>query len=271
MSQILIVGRGFIGQAVASALGPREAVLIDHETAASLPSLHGVSSVVYAGRHPALGTDAWTLEADLELHVARAAAKAQASLLTLGTRKVYAPSSSPLAETDRIGPTDLYGKQKLQLEHALMKALGPRLTRLRLANIFGYEIEQRRSTFLSQALGGLARRDEIRFDMSPFVTRDFLPIDLCARWLAELARRPPGGVVNVGSGVPLPTGRLALWLIQGFGRGKLIIESPEERDSFVLDVRHLRGLLGGVGCSMEELRSRLIRIGQDLRARLERR
>ena len=43
-------------------------------------------------------------------------------------------------------------------------------------------------------------------------------------------------------------GRLALWLIEGYGRGRLVVESPDERDSFVLDTRNLKALLGGAGC-----------------------
>ncbi len=46
--------------------------------------------------------------------------------------------------------------------------------------------------------------------MSPFVARDFLPVEAFARLIARLAAAPPGGIVNVGSGIGLPTGRLAL-------------------------------------------------------------
>ena len=67
-------------------------------------------------------------------------------------------------------------------------------------------------------------------------------------------RAPARGVLNLGSGVALPVGRLALWLIEGFGRGRLVVESPEERDSFVLDTRNLKALLGGAGCGHEDLR-----------------
>ena len=84
--------------------------------------------------------------------------------LSLGTRKVYAPSGNPLSETDRIGPIDLYGSHKLALEHALAAVLGRRLTRLRLANIFGYERLAGRATFLGQLLQRPRppRRDPVR-------------------------------------------------------------------------------------------------------------
>jgi UDP-glucose 4-epimerase len=270
-ARILVVGRGFVGRALAEALGPGEARLVSHGACREPGLLRGVATVVFAGRDPALGTAGWRIEDDLEPALARQAAQAHASFVSLGTRKVYAPSANPLAETDRIGPTDLYGRQKLALEHALTDVLGPRLTRLRLANVFGYERRPGRATFLSQILAGLDRRDEVRFDVSPFVRRDFLPIDLCAAWLAQVARRPPGGILNLGSGVALPVGRLALWLIEGFGRGRLVVESPEERDSFVLDTSNLKAFLGGAGCGPDDLRARCLDIGRRLRAEIERR
>ena len=52
----------------------------------------------------------------------------------------------------------------------------------------------------------------------------------------RIVAAPPGGVLNVGSGIALPTGRLALWVLEGYGRGELVIESPREHDAFVLDV-----------------------------------
>ncbi|MFL5336153.1 MAG: NAD-dependent epimerase/dehydratase family protein [Geminicoccaceae bacterium] len=264
MSPVLVVGRGFIGRAVAAALGPADARLVGHDEIGRADLLHGIATVLYTGRNPALGTDDWRLGDDLELALARRAAGHQA-FVTLGTRKVYAPSLGALNETDRVGPVERYGQQKLELEHALLAVLGPRLTRLRLANIFGFETSVGRTTFMAAMLAGLARRDEIRFDVSPFVRRDFLPIEFCAPWLAELTRHPPGGVLNVGSGVPLPIGRLALWLIEGYGRGRLTIDHPDERDSFVLDTRSLKGLLGGATCSEGDLRASCLAIGRRLR------
>lgn len=271
MTRTLVVGRGFIGRAVAAALPAGEVRLVGHEAIADPDLLRGIAAVLFAGRNSALGGEAWRLEDDPELALAHRAAPAQVSFVSLGTRRVYAQSSSPLSETDRVGPIDPYGAQKLALERALAGVLGRRLTRLRLANIFGYERVPGRSTFLAQMLQGLSRRDEIRFDMSPFVRRDFLPIDLCADWLAEVVRRPPGGILNIGSGVALPTGRLALWLIEGYGRGRLIVENPDERDSFVLDTRNLKALLGGAGCSQDDLRERCVALGRQLRAELARR
>ncbi len=134
----------------------------------------------------------------------------------LSSRKVYAPSTEPLSETAATGPGDLYGRHKLAVEQALRDLLGERLTVLRLANIFGYEHIPGRRTFLALCLDRLAREGRIHYGMSPFVARDFLPAEAFARVLARIAASPPGGILNVGSGIALPTGRLALWILEGF-------------------------------------------------------
>ena len=130
MADCLIVGGGFIGRAVAEALGPA-ARLVPHDAVDAPGLLDGVRVVLWAGRHPALGKPAWAPERDLELRMAQRAAAAQVSFASLGTRKVYAPARTPLGEDARVGPVDLYGRQKLALEHALADILGPLLTRLR--------------------------------------------------------------------------------------------------------------------------------------------
>ena len=109
-SRILVVGRGFVGRAVAEALKPGEGRLVGHGACRDAGLLRGVATVVFAGRHPALGSEAWRPEEDLELEMALRTAQAQATFVSLGTRKVYAPSAHPLTETDRIGPVELYGR-----------------------------------------------------------------------------------------------------------------------------------------------------------------
>jgi UDP-glucose 4-epimerase len=239
---ILVTGAGgFIGRAVVEALGPA-AIPASHR-AFDAPTINvGIRAVVHAGRDPRLGRPDYCLEHDIELEIARFAAAHDLPFLSLGTRKVYAPSDQPHAEDAPLGPIDRYGEQKLALEEALMAILGERLTRLRLANIFGPE--RGRRSFMGLMLQGLETAETITFDMSPFVTRDFLPVETTARAIATLARNPPGGIVNIGSGVPLEVGRLALALIGGSGRGRLLVTDPRHHDAFTLDVSRLRQLTG---------------------------
>ena len=181
-------------------------------------------------------------ENDAELALARLAAAKGLPFLSLGTRKVYAPSGDPLAEAAPLGPTDRYGEHKLALEETLEAILGRHLTRLRLANIFGFELG--RQGFMGMMLAALERGEPVTFDMSPFVARDFLPVETTARAIASLAQQPPGGIVNIGSGIGLETGRLALAVIEGSGHGRLLVTDPRHHDPFTLDVTRMTTLTG---------------------------
>jgi dTDP-4-dehydrorhamnose reductase/UDP-glucose 4-epimerase len=185
----------------------------------------------------------------------------------LSSRKVYAPGESLLSETSPTGPSDPYGRHKLAVEQALRDLLGERLTVLRLANVFGHERAPGRSTFLAISLDRLAREGRIHYAMSPFVERDFLPVAAFARVLANIVRAPPGGILNIGSGIGLQSGRLALWILEGFGRGELVISSTEEKDAFVLDIARLEGLYGRP-CTQVDLRDACLAIGKRLAADL---
>jgi len=263
--RILIVGRGsFLARHVLAALPVAPVRAVGHDEIDQPGLLDDVDCVINFARRPQLGSEGCgpaTLDPDLRL--ARLIGEREIAYLMLSSRKVYAPSEGALAEGHPTGPGDAYGRAKLALERQLAGLLGERLTILRLANVFGYERTPGRATFLTSLLERLARDGEIHYDMSPFVRRDFLPVEAFVRLLVQIARDPPGGVLNVGSGIALPTGRLALWILEGFGRGRLVITAAREHDAFVLDIARLRRLCGEP-CSLDEIRARSIAIGRRL-------
>jgi dTDP-4-dehydrorhamnose reductase/UDP-glucose 4-epimerase len=261
--QTLLVGHhSFLAQHALGALGRVKAV--GHEAIDQPDLLDGVGCVINFARHPLAGSDSYRLETmDADLRLAARIGNRPIAFVMLSSRKVYASSTEPLSETAAIGPGDLYGRHKLAVEQALRDLLGERLTVLRLANIFGYEHIPGRRTFLALCLDRLAREGRIHYGMSPFVARDFLPAEAFARVLGRIAASPPGGILNVGSGIALPTGRLALWIVEGFGRGELVIESTTEKDPFVLDIGRLQDLYGAP-CSWADLRAACVAIGRRL-------
>ncbi|MCB1882823.1 MAG: NAD(P)-dependent oxidoreductase [Geminicoccaceae bacterium] len=218
---VLVTGAGgFIGQALVRAgAGGAPHGLADP------PS--GTACLVHAGRHPSLGTPAWRIEDDVEPRLALACARAGVPFVSLGSRKATTPA-------------DAYGYQKAAIEARLRAVPDLRLTVLRLGNVFGFEPGRR--SFMGAMLDGLRRDGTIRFDMSPFTRRDFLPVSDAARMILAVAAVAPSGTFPLGSGVALDCGRLALAVIRGFGRGRLVCESPDERDGFVLDPDPLRAL-----------------------------
>jgi dTDP-4-dehydrorhamnose reductase/UDP-glucose 4-epimerase len=265
--RVLIVGRNsFLAGHLIDQLPAAQVRAVGHEAIEQPDVLDGIACVITFARHPLLGKPGYEpATMDPDLRVARRLGASDIPYLMLSTRKVYAPAITPVAEDAATAPADLYGRHKLAAEQRLRDLLGERLTVLRLANIFGYERQPGRRTFLSISLERLQRDGRIHYDMSPFVARDFLPVGHCARMLARIAAAPPGGILNVGSGIALPTGRLALWIIEGYGRGELVIGSPEEREPFVLDVARLTGRYGAP-CTWDDLRRSCLDLGRRLAA-----
>jgi nucleoside-diphosphate-sugar epimerase len=266
--QILIVGRNsFLARHVVATLPADRVRAVGHDAIERPDLLDGVATVINFARHPRLGSEHyWPEVMDADLRLASRIGTRAISYFMLSSRKVYAPCARPLPESAPTGPTDAYGRAKLAAERTLEQRLGERLTILRLANVFGYERIAGRRTFLSLVLDRLARDGEIHYDMSPFVTRDFLPVATFARLLGEIAQAPPGGTLNVGSGIGLPTGRLALWILEGYGHGRLVITSPREHDPFVLDITRLKSLYGPP-CSLDDLRDACLDLGRRLAAK----
>ena len=265
---LLVVGRtSFLARHTLAALGERPARAVSHDQLDDPRLLDGVGCAVSFAKHPGIHRDGYDLERDdPDVRLARRIGERPVRFLMLSSRKVYAPAERPLHETMPLGPTDAYGRNKLAVEQRLRALLGERLVVLRLANIFGFEIEPGRRTFAALLLRTLRENGQIRFDMSPFVKRDFLPAERAGAIIAGLTE-PLGALpspLNIGSGVGLACGLLALWVIEGYGRGELVIERPDERDPFVLDVRRLEELTGPV-IERDALREACRDLGRRLR------
>ncbi|HEX2527651.1 MAG TPA: NAD-dependent epimerase/dehydratase family protein [Geminicoccus sp.] len=240
--RVLVTGAGgFIGRHLVAALPGAQAVR--HDQIAAVP-LDGVDVVIHAGRHRPGDPRAWRLDEDVETTLLARVQGSAARYVMLSTRAVYGPTgSAPLTEQETASPVTAYGRHKLQLEDHAQALLGDRLTVLRLANVFGYEWPGR-TTFVGSMLDGLATRGIIRFDMAAATRRDFIPVEAAATAIASLASRHHPGIVNVGSGCPTACGTLAQALIDGFGRGRLVIDLDEPKDEFVLDTGVLRRRTG---------------------------
>lgn len=265
--KLLVLGKNsFIANHLIDALPRDKVVARSHGDLEAADLLDGIDMVVNCARHPMSNQDDFDHEAlDPDVLLARRLGERDIPFVMLSSRKVYAPSDGPLGEEAEIGPTDAYGRNKLTVENHLRKRLGERLTILRLANIFGDERMPGRRSFLAMALNRLAEKQEIRYDMSPFVERDFLPVETLAGLLARIMQEPPGCVMNIGSGIGLPTGYIALWIMEGFGGGHLLVDSYEERDKFVLDISRQKERFGAP-CCLEDLREHCLELGRRVRS-----
>ena len=215
---------------------------------------------------PRYRTEAYDEAHDVDLAVARLAAAAGRAFVMLSSRKVYGPDAPfPAPENAPLAPADTYGRNKARTEVVLQELMRERLTILRLSNIFG--LETGRSTFFGIALKSLHDTNRIVLDTSPAVRRDFLPVEDFCRGFHRVLKQRLTGTFNMGAGTATALGDIAASLIEGFGHGDLVVTSPEERDSFLLDSKALVRQIGPY-CTPEEILRRCVEIGKKLHEKL---
>jgi len=206
---------------------------------------------------------AYDIAFDFDREVAARAARHGVHFVMMSTRRVYgAAGSAPIPETALTAPIDEYGRNKLITEQAILDLSGGRCTILRLANAFGFE--PGRHTFFGVALDNLRYRKRITLDANPFVRKDFFPLPDCADAIVSVLRKNPTGIFNLGYGTATEIGRIAMWLIEGYAEGELLVTSTEERDGFLLDSSKLRALVNMPKPS-SSIRDYCIEIGNRLR------
>jgi hypothetical protein len=104
----------------------------------------------------------------------------------------------------------------------------------------------------------------IRYDLNPFTARDFLPADGFAAALVKVVWPRPGGPFNLGSGVALEIGWLAMRGLQAYGRGGLSIIDPVIRDAFAMNIDRFVTWFGLVA-DRNAIRAACLAIGGELR------
>jgi dTDP-4-dehydrorhamnose reductase/UDP-glucose 4-epimerase len=86
-----------------------------------------------------------------------------------------------------------------------------------------------------------------------------------AEMLGRTVAASPAGTFNMGSGDAYPIGQIALWIIEGFGGGELVVNATKERDNFLLDITKLSEVIGDDCIHDEDVRTRCLEIGRRLK------
>lgn len=263
---ILIVGQnGFLAKSVTRRHDAAGFRFITHDQIDDERVFDGVTSLVNLAVDPRYMRLAYDELFDFELRVGKMIAARDIHYVMLSSRKVYSPEALMSAtEHSATGGVDDYGRSKRTTEQALGGMLGSKLTVFRLANVAGFDDQWDRPTFMARMLSGLRSHGRITLDISPFARRDFITDDVLTDTIVQAAKMRVGGCFNLGSGVALEIGRLAGWIIEGFGRGELLSTSPQLRDEFVLDVAKLKAQFD-VQCTRDDIKSKCLEVGRRLR------
>ena len=255
MTRFLVIGRGFLGRAIAEHARehPSAVCTIVRHDQTLTESVREYDAVISASIDPRLFTEPYSEAFDFDLKICRrlSALKYAGQFYQLSSRKVYASSnnlvvhneSSPQAET-RVDQH--YRVNKLLSESQCRSVLGEGLTTLRLSNIFGFEYG--RTSFFGIMLSSLIDRGRIEMHCGQNTRRDFLPIHSFSRDVLEIVRLNLQGTYNLGSGVALPVSTVVDTVKASFERGsglKVSTSFSEEVvDQFVFDCSRINAAIG---------------------------
>ena len=267
MSSVILIGKNsFLGRAFLDAsLGHHDVRAVSHDEDLAGIDFSAYDAVVNMAYHPQYMREAYdtTLDMDVKLASILAGLSRRPHFFMMSTRLVYGRAAPmPVSETQTPAPVDHYGINKLATETAITTLLGSGATILRLPNVFGFELA--RHTFCGIALDRLKGTGRIVLDVSPFTVRDFLPVEDFAGILVKLVQVKPPGLFNLGSGQATSVGRIVMWIVEGYGKGELLVTDWRERDPHLLCTRKTERLLGSY-TDMINVRSACIRIGEGIR------
>ena len=265
MTRTLLVGRSsLLASWFVEHAGDVDLRRVSHDES-DWPSLFdGVGCVVNFAYHPKYPTSPYAPEIDFDRRLADAIGSRGVHYVMLSSRKVYGDAVKfGASETDAAEGCDQYSRNKAATEAYLRETLGERLTVLRIANVIGYERVPGRKRFMALVLHRLKTEGRIVYDMNPFVRRDFVTDRFFADILRKVIELRPSGIFNLGSGIPLETGWIAMWVLEGYGKGELVVESPRVVDEYVPNVRKQTDTFG-LSLSVEDIRNHCVNIGRRL-------
>jgi len=176
---------------------------------------------------------------DLDYLVAQKAQHHKKHYIMISSSKVYGSSDElkSFDELSQTNPDSFYGENKLIAEQKI-NSLSNNFCVLRCSNVFG--LERNRKTFFGFCNDQLVNTNSILYDIGPKTKRDFFPVELLSNVVEKISKKKSVGTFNVGSNYPLEIDRVALYLIEGYGKGNFISISSEEKDQFLLNNKKLK-------------------------------
>lgn len=238
---ITIIGKNsYLAHQVAKNSATKDWLFLSHIEAIENDNwMKNASVVINFSFHPDFYCDDYDPEKDIDRILARRLEGYSCPYIMLSSRAVYGEhdniSNPVFDERMPVHPKTAYAKNKWITEQTLGDLLGKkRLTILRCANIFGYELG--RSTFFGIMLQSLHERNEVCFDIAADSQRDFLPVDIFAQYLVTIAKSPQAGLFNIGSGIGVSTQEIGQWMIEYYGGGDLKFSGESYAGQFILDV-----------------------------------
>ena len=234
MTNVVIGKNSLIGAEMKSHFSTLDWLFLSHDEAfANTDWVAHSRCVINFALSPALRTGPYNADEDIDLKLATLIRDTPCRFIMMSSRLVYGGGNNLREQTLPKPETD-YARNKLRTETSLAEILRDRLTILRGVNVFGHEYGRR--SFFGMALSSLKEKNQITFDMNPDVKRDFISVWNLADAIGKIVASPQPGIFNLGSGYGTPCRDIARWIIEGYGTGKIVSTSTDQRDSFFVDM-----------------------------------
>lgn len=261
MKVVLVGKNSFLARLFRARTKLLDIVELSHGDVAST-SFASADCVINFALDPRLMREPYDSERDIDLAIA-AKLPASTRYVMMSSRMVYAADEAAGAVEHRATGLNQYGCNKLETERRLHGLLGDRLAIVRVANVLGWDAGCPRTSFLLRVIGSLRDNNRIVYDISPFVRKDFITAEYLVHAIEQACAPSCAGAFNLGSGMAIEVGHIAMWIIEGYGRGELVITSPRHVDEFWLDMTRAQEVFGSPP-SLEQLRAACLTLGRTI-------
>jgi len=265
-NKILIIGKNsFLANEFIKKQEPNTYLAISHKEALTRITFDGVDCIINFAYNPKLNRVSYEESLDVDYLVRKKIIGMNVHYVMISTRKVYGKNRKwNSKELDELMPEDYYGLNKKETEYRLLKIGENNLTILRVGNVMGEEFEAERIRMGSYMIKSLKTSGDIEISYSLKTRKDVISSDYFVKVLGWVVSNKPDGIYNIGSGCSQEVGEIGGWLINGYGKGKIIGLSSKIQDEFQLDCAKFKKI-SGLSESPVELKNYITNIGKTLR------
>jgi nucleoside-diphosphate-sugar epimerase len=242
--RVLVVGRGFMGRQLSKYLP--NSILCSHEDAIYAIKIEKPPHVFNCTIQPEmLVTKLSEKGKSFDDLLLAAIEQSETKYVYLSTRMVYARERQFGAkESDLCAPISLYGENKLLAECAIKSRLpSSNYLIMRLPNVFGHELNEKRNSFFKVLLTNLIKKRKIFFDFDPALSKDFLSVRDFTKISHQMLLRDISGIYNVSYGAPVYCNWIIETLCQEFSELDVVIEPTKHAEPFYLNSENLRAAI----------------------------
>lgn len=220
--------------------------------------------------NPALKKTTYKNNNDLDLKISMIAKKYSITYVMISSRNVYSDFSRKLHENIKIyRPISIYGKNKLIIEKNIRRLFPKKHLILRVTTILYNDIRLKRNLFSYRMLNSLKSDNKIVIDFDQFVFKDFIIPKFFARSLDKLILSSSHGTYNICSGLKTSVKNIAQKIIQGYGKGTVIIfNKRKNNESFWMSSKKLFRKTS-ISLSSNQINNYAINMGKFLRKEKE--